>query len=93
MCSDHRSILLPSHELSHGLGPGQLRARLERRGPHALGQRAIVGQPAHRARQRLRRRLADEAVTPSVTSSAGPPESRHVITALRDANASTVTKP
>ena len=56
---------------------------------------AVIVDHVDGAPRRARRASGSQTkpVTPSSTSSAGPPLSRHVITALRDANASTVTKP
>ena len=53
----------------------------------------IVHQPPQRAGERIGVGSQTKPFTPSSTSSAGPPLSRQVTTALRDAKASAVTKP
>ena len=62
--------------------PSSSRRRTRAPRPHPFGKRASSMRLASARRQRLGRRLADQAVDADSTSSAGPPLSRHVTTAL-----------
>ena len=71
-----------------------MRRVLEAGLPEALRQRHVLHHLAQRAPPaRPGAARTTLPLTPSWTSSAGPPLSTHVITGLRDENASTVTKP